>query len=200
MKALRTLLTLTCLSTLIFTSGCKAFTSWFEDDDPIKIDGEFQPATPEDGELNLNDPEFKNLNTSEWQDAKSFENAVAGNGDWTPVNADLGFPTIYFAYDQDRLGVSERVKLDAVANYLKDHTNLGLIVEGHCDERGSDEFNRALGERRAISVKDYLISAGVPAERVKTISFGEEKPADTRHSEEAYSKNRRGVLVPARMN
>ena len=76
---------------------------------------------------------------------------------------------------------------------------IGLIIEGHCDERGSAEFNRALGERRALSVKDYLISTGVPASRLKTISFGEERPVASGAGAEVLSQNRRAELIPANM-
>jgi peptidoglycan-associated lipoprotein len=119
---------------------------------------------------------------------------------WVRLDKDaLGFPTIYFAYNQDAIGTSETAKLDPVADYLAGHDGVGVIVEGHCDERGNDEYNRALGERRAISVKDYLIGVGVADGRIKTLSFGEDRPAVEGSDEAAWSKNRRAEVVPCQM-
>jgi len=124
---------------------------------------------------------------------------VAPNPDEWKRRSDIKFPTIYFSYDKFQLGVREKALLDQVAVYLKSHKKLGLIVEGNCDERGSDEYNRALGERRALSVKDYLTAAGVAPERIKTLSYGEERPAIKGASEAAFIKNRRADLIPADM-
>ena len=84
---------------------------------------------------------------------------------------------VYFAYDQYEVGPSERAKLDTLAQYLVDNPGKGVIVEGHTDERGSDEYNRALGERRALAVTQYLTLMGVSADRCKTISYGEDRLA-----------------------
>ncbi len=120
------------------------------------------------------------------------------NKEWTPV-AGLNFPTVYFAFDQSRLGTNQMQKLDKVANYLTDNKNLGLIIEGHCDERGSHEYNIGLGERRALAVRDYLEKLGIPANRLQTISYGSEKPAVSEHNNAAWVKNRRAELIPAKM-
>lgn len=122
---------------------------------------------------------------------------LAGLGDLIPI-PNLNFPTIYFAYDQDRIGASEQMKLEKVADYLLQHKNIFLIVEGHCDERGSAEYNRALGERRALSVKQYMTNLGIADNRIKTISYGEERPAVMGTTPEIFSKNRRAELIPAR--
>ena len=70
-----------------------------------------------------------------------------------------------------------------------------LLIEGHCDERGTEEYNRALGERRALSVREFLVTLGVAPDRVETVSFGEDRPADPGHSSAAWDKNRRGEIV-----
>jgi peptidoglycan-associated lipoprotein len=127
------------------------------------------------------------------------DEGVAPNPDEWRRRSDIKFPSIYFSYDKFGLGVREKAILDQVAAYMKEHGKLGLIVEGNCDERGSDEYNRALGERRALSVKEYLTSAGVSPDRIKTISYGEERPAGKGSTPEAYMKNRRADLVPADM-
>lgn len=125
-----------------------------------------------------------------------------GAGGWAD-NQDIpgvSFPTIYFAYDQDTLGSSEQAKLDQIAQYLQDNAGVGVVIEGHCDERGSVEYNRALGERRAITVQTYLVNLGIPDTRFKTQSFGEERPAVQGSNEEAWSKNRRAELHAKKMN
>ena len=118
--------------------------------------------------------------------------------DWTPAN-NLNFPTVYFAYDQSRIGTAQVKKLEAVANYMGKNQKLGLIIEGHCDERGSGEYNIGLGERRALSVRDYLEKIGVPAKRMQTISYGSERPDVPEHDNAAWAKNRRAELIPAKM-
>jgi peptidoglycan-associated lipoprotein len=75
------------------------------------------------------------------------------------------------------------------------HPTVKIQIEGHCDERGTNEYNLALGERRANSAKKYLISLGMPADQISTISYGEEKPLDPGHNEEAWAKNRRGHFI-----
>ena len=97
---------------------------------------------------------------------------------------------VYFEYDRSQVKASEHSKLDAVASFAKGG-NRAIRVEGHCDERGTEEYNRSLGERRALAVREYLVRAGVSADRIDTISHGEDKPAVPGHSEAAWSKNRR---------
>jgi len=111
---------------------------------------------------------------------------------------DIKLPIIYFAFDKSDIGTSERPKLDATAKFLQEKADLCLIIEGNCDERGSEEYNRALGERRAIAIKDYLQAKGISADRMRTISYGEDKPAVEGHTPEAWAKNRRGDLVAAK--
>lgn len=105
------------------------------------------------------------------------------------------FKTIYFEFDKSRLLSQARSTLEKNADLLREdlkkNPNLKLLIDGHCDERGTNEYNLALGERRAFSARDYLISLGIPANILYTKSWGEEKPADPRHNEEAWAKNRR---------
>jgi peptidoglycan-associated lipoprotein len=99
--------------------------------------------------------------------------------------------TIYFDYDRSSIRASETTKLQAVADYLKQNPKDDLAIEGHCDERGTSEYNRSLGERRAQSARELLVNQGVSATRIRTISYGEDKPAVMGMDETAYSKNRR---------
>jgi peptidoglycan-associated lipoprotein len=102
---------------------------------------------------------------------------------------------VYFDYDKHDIRPRDIEILQQTAALLMRHPNVKIQIEGHCDERGSQEFNLALGERRANSVKQYLISLGIAHDRISTISYGEEKPVDPGHTEEAYAKNRRGHFV-----
>lgn len=101
------------------------------------------------------------------------------------------FKPVYFDYDKSDIKPEYRTILDSVAQWLKSNPKRMLLVEGHCDERGTNEYNLALGERRALSVRRYLVGLGVHPEVIQTISYGEEKPADPGHDEEAWAKNRR---------
>ncbi|MBI5396056.1 MAG: peptidoglycan-associated lipoprotein Pal [Verrucomicrobia bacterium] len=107
----------------------------------------------------------------------------------------LAADTVYFAFDSAVVNPSERSKLDDMAGYMRENPRNVITVEGHCDERGTEEYNRALGERRAQACREYLISAGVDAARLQTISYGKEKAADPGHNEEAWSRNRRGEFI-----
>lgn len=102
---------------------------------------------------------------------------------------------IFFAYDSSELSAEARSTLTMQANWLRKFPRVDVTIEGHCDERGTREYNLALGERRATAVKNYLISQGVPASRMKTISYGKERPAVVGNGESTWSQNRRGVLV-----
>jgi len=105
------------------------------------------------------------------------------------------FEPILFAYDSSQVSVGERAKIEAVASHLKQNSSNAIILEGHCDERGSREYNLALGERRALAVRTYLIGLGIASDRTQTKSYGEENPAAPGHDEAAWSRNRRGEFV-----
>ncbi|HEX3889693.1 MAG TPA: OmpA family protein [Verrucomicrobiae bacterium] len=103
--------------------------------------------------------------------------------------------TVHFKYDSAAVQKSEKANLQAVADELSKDATLKLLIEGNCDERGTDEYNRALGERRALALREALAKIGVDPSRVRTISYGKDKPADTGHDEAAWAKNRRGDFV-----
>jgi peptidoglycan-associated lipoprotein len=105
------------------------------------------------------------------------------------------FEPVYFAYDSSQVDASERGKIEGVAESLRRSANTGVIVEGHCDERGSREYNMALGERRALAVRAYLIGLGIDGSRIQTKSFGEESPSAPGHDEESWRLNRRAEFV-----
>jgi peptidoglycan-associated lipoprotein len=119
---------------------------------------------------------------------------------WDPSKCDqdpaaLAANTVHFKFDSYVVLDNEQANVAAVAQYMSANTKDYLLIEGHCDERGTEEYNRALGERRALALREALDKAGVAAARVRTISFGKDKPADTAHDEAAWAKNRRGAFV-----
>ena len=101
------------------------------------------------------------------------------------------FADIHFDFDKSLIKDGDRPNLQKIANYVKQHPRAKVRIEGNCDERGTSEYNMALGERRAESAKKYLIGLGISANEISTMSFGKEKPLDPGHSEEAWTKNRR---------
>ncbi|TBR21302.1 MAG: peptidoglycan-associated lipoprotein Pal [Candidatus Nitrosotenuis sp.] len=101
------------------------------------------------------------------------------------------FEKVYFDFDKYDIKPKFRASLEHDASIIKSHASTNVAVEGHCDERGSEEYNLALGQRRATSVKKYLVSLGVNESQIHTISYGEERPADTGHDEAAWALNRR---------
>ena len=102
---------------------------------------------------------------------------------------------VYFDFDKSDIRPQDAKTLDANAAWLKTRGNDLVLIEGHCDERGTNEYNLALGERRANAVRDYLGSLGVSGDRLRTISYGEERPVCTQHEESCWSQNRRAHLV-----
>lgn len=106
--------------------------------------------------------------------------------------------TVYFDYDRNEVKSSERSKVEAVATYLRNNAGVKVEVEGNCDERGTEEYNRSLGERRALAVREYLVQLGIDPARVSTVSFGEDRPAVPGSDESAYAKNRRADFVVLR--
>ena len=99
--------------------------------------------------------------------------------------------TVYFDYDRSDLGDETRATLQANADWLKANPKRTVGIEGHCDERGTVEYNLALGQRRAAAVKDYLVGLGIAGDRLRTVSYGKERPADLAHDAGAWAKNRR---------
>ena len=105
---------------------------------------------------------------------------------------DVEFAPVYFGFDSTVVPQGEIGKIDAVAQHLADNANRVVVVEGNCDERGSNEYNMALGENRAGIIRNYLVQSGIDASRIQTRSYGEEKPAVDGHDEGAWAMNRRG--------
>ncbi len=124
------------------------------------------------------------------QEAFSFNSSGSDSGQINGLN------TVRFPYDSSTLDSSARATLASNADWIKKNTNVSVQVEGHCDSRGSVEYNLALGERRAKAVKDYLVNLGVAANRMTIISFGKEKLLEIGDTEEVHTRNRRANFVP----
>ena len=184
------------LAATLATTGCKHT--------PVKITQipGTQARNPNDG----NNP--NTLPPGSTLDPNASANANANN---TPGNTPTADPflfdgmvpdrtafaanTIHFAFDSAAIKKSEQSNLETVATALKSSATDKLLIEGNCDERGTDEYNRALGERRALAAREALAKLGVSADRVRTLSNGKDKPADTSHEESAWAKNRRDEFI-----
>jgi len=120
------------------------------------------------------------------------------NWDPSTLNADpaaLAAYTIHFAFDSAAIRKSEDASISAVAAALSANQGDKLLIEGNCDERGTEEYNRALGERRALAAREALAKAGVSPDRVRTISYGKDKPVNTAHDEAAWKANRNATFI-----
>lgn len=121
---------------------------------------------------------------------------TAGDQGTNPVGESSSkFRAIYFDFDRYNLREDAKADLKKNIDVMKAEADLKIIVEGHCDERGTVEYNLALGERRAKSARDYMVSMGIKGDRVSTISYGKERPTAYGHDEDAWTKNRRDEFV-----
>ena len=117
--------------------------------------------------------------------------AAADSRSIDDINRNSPLKPAFFAYDSDTLDDPARKVLSENADVLKANARWVITIEGHCDERGTAEYNLALADRRALAAKNYLLSLGITADRLKTVSYGKEFPFDTGHDEDAWSQNRR---------
>lgn len=120
-------------------------------------------------------------------DAFAQEPSIRG----TELESTVGLETIYFSFDSSALPTEVLEIIKSNVKYLKNNPTLNIIVEGHCDERGTTEYNLALGQKRAVKVKEYYVQLGIAPKRIATVSYGEEMPKDKRHNEAGWAKNRR---------
>jgi len=122
------------------------------------------------------------------------EDAI-GNRSLEDLNRDSPFKPAFFGLDSSELDDTGRADVTANAEIMKKYPSWMITIEGHCDERGTAEYNLALGERRAVAVKTYLVALGIAPDRMRTVSYGKEFPFDTGHAESAWAKNRRAHFV-----
>ncbi len=209
MKSFSKLATLTLLALLSSSAGCKKGTKNIT---PLPgytkppISGPITPGNPLGG-ANGNNGSGRPLPTDSGgsvpQDIidKPKSTDLAGQTDREVIDGMVAdrehfkANTVYFEFDKASVKASEKGNVTTVADFLKSKPEARLAVEGHCDERGTEEYNRSLGERRALSVREMLLNMGIAADRVVTRSFGEDKPSELGHDEAAWGKNRRGEFI-----
>jgi len=189
------LLTLAIAAVISVTTGCHTQPKFTKLPEPAVAGGGSTSTTPTlaDG---------KRLET-----AGGTEGVTGGTLDTALSNEDklrdrdldrttFAHQTVYFEYDHANVKADEASKIDQVAAEFKTKgRDFDLLIEGHCDERGTEEYNRSLGERRALAIRELLMKSGIEGGRVFTRTFGKDKPATIGHDESAWSKNRRGEFV-----
>ncbi|MDA1277509.1 MAG: OmpA family protein [Verrucomicrobia bacterium] len=162
--------------------------------EPVTPQGPAGDNVPQANQFpNDTDPNRFNLATDPEDGSQLGSREIEGN--YIVDRETFAAQTVYFELDSSTINPGEKAKIDTIAAYLKNEPTFRLRVEGHCDERGTDEYNRALGERRALSILDYLKAFGVTSDRLTTLSYGEDKPAMFGSDEASWAKNRRGESV-----
>jgi outer membrane protein OmpA-like peptidoglycan-associated protein len=187
------LLTLAIAAVISVTTGCHTQPKFTKLPDSAVAGTSLEPKTPGDGNrlgggeqsgqitggpIDMSLPDESKL------DGRDLDRSTFAN------------QTVYFEYDHANVKADEASKIDQVAAEFKTKgRDFDLLIEGHCDERGTEEYNRSLGERRALAVRELLMKSGIEGGRVFTRTFGKDKPATIGHDEAAWSKNRRGEFV-----
>lgn len=164
---------------LLFMTSCSSQT--VDESEPEAVEEEAQPeAEPE-----MEEPEAEEATS------------VYEGEDTTDMDAEQMFynENVYFAFDRAVLTEMGQEVLQRKADFMNKNDDLNISIEGHCDERGTNEYNLALGDRRAEAAKDFLVDLGIDASRISTVSYGEERPVDPGSSEEAWAKNRRASVA-----
>lgn len=158
---------------------------------------EEKAAVPAAKEEKMEEAKIERL--KELEEAKKKEAAIDEEKAWMERRAaKFEAEAIYFDFDKSFIRLEYRPVLQEKAAFLKDYPDMRARIEGNCDERGTNEYNLALGDRRGNSAKNFLISLGIAADRIETISYGEERPRGLGHNEESWSQNRRDDFVLVR--
>ena len=201
MKTMKLIYPLTlALAVALAGAGCKhqptKLTNLPGSPGPIVGDQNPQPLVPSGNQIQPEqNPQTQVQPYSPGQPIGTSTNWDPGDPNLTADRTALAASTIHFAFDSAAVKSTEQANVDAVSAYLASNPNDKLMIEGNCDERGTEEYNRSLGERRALAVREALAAKGVDAQRVRTISYGKDKPADPGHDEAAFAKNRRDDFV-----
>ena len=185
---------------VIFSTGCAK-------QDIVKKDETISPVTSSKPAVSDNNSDLTTISKANASKdvkqpvstANTVTNGANEKGNHEIINNEVqlqaSLAKIYFDFDSTSLSAAARDLLSKNAMSLKQKSEVNLRIEGHCDERGSEEYNLALGEKRAKVAKNYLVTMGLPAENVSIISYGKEKPANPGHDESAWSQNRRDEFV-----
>lgn len=171
-----------CALVAFISFGCQKAAVKPEAEQPAKQQKEGEQKTPE--------------KVTEQKIASGKESVESeGKGIGAEEGKEGMFKDLQFDFDKYDIKDEYKSELKSIAAWMTKNSGAKLSVEGHCDERGTNEYNLALGDRRAKAVKDHLVSLGVPSSKIETISYGEEKPLCTEHTEECWAKNRRAHFV-----
>ena len=196
MKTTKLIFPLTlALVAILATTGCKkglTKVTQLPGENPAVVGGDTDPGTlppampitPDNGNVTPGGGPGQLPVSSSWDPADTTQDRQA-----------LAAYTVHFAFDSATVKSDEESKVTIVSESLKSDMNAKLLIEGNCDERGTEEYNRSLGERRALALRELLAKDGVDPERIRTISYGKDKPVDPGHDESAFAKNRRGDFV-----
>lgn len=156
-----------------------------------------KPTTPPPGDATSGRPPEPPTPVNEPQPIPAEPSAAdeLNSRDLDEINKNSPFQPLFFGYDQSDVSAEGQQVLNANAEIMKKYPTWVITIEGHADERGTAEYNLALGERRALAARNYLVSLGIPADRLRTVSYGKEFPFDPARTEEAFAKNRRAHFV-----
>ena len=181
------------VSAMMVGTGCKKLWPWGKKSTVIPVGNEQGGGRFTD----LSNPESARTGVDNQGWSKTGDKMPARAGEIVPIHdARWDGVVVYFAYDSPAIGDAEKPKIETLAKYMKENDSYAIQVEGHCDERGNDEYNRGLGEKRALAVREYLVNLGIADSRIDTISYGRERPAVANAtSEDQHAKNRRGEFV-----
>ncbi len=181
-----------CLFFLTFAFGCHSKRS-LRDRNIHDKSGELQISET----VSLNEDNSQSSNDEGWEPVSesTVEESYIDYDSEDEVDGSGGLENIYFEFDSYALTEEARSILFKNAQLMKADKSMKIVIEGHCDDRGTEEYNLALGDRRAESTRDYLISVGISPSRIETISYGEELPLDPEQNEAAWAKNRRCHFV-----
>jgi len=182
------------LTAMLATTGCKKGPNKI-----TELPGQ-RPTMVGPGDQPLNTQPFNPGDTMPGQDINKGPGNLPTSDTWniedyTQDPSALAAYTVHFAFDSAAVKSGEQSKVVIVAEALKSDMNAKLLVNGYCDERGTEEYNRSLGERRALALREELAKDGVGADRIRTVSYGKDNPVDPGHDESAWSKNRRGEFI-----
>ncbi|MBN2134596.1 MAG: peptidoglycan-associated lipoprotein Pal [Acidobacteria bacterium] len=177
-------LVLIVLFSLLLLTGCPK-----KSGDDVELEPDDLGTSVKGDEVITSEP-----TTSSWGDRNTVD-STPSTGEISKTGQITDMQIVYFDFDKYNLRPDAIDSLQNNVSYLKANPTMGVIIEGHCDERGTNEYNMALGSKRASSCRNYLIANGISATRISVRSFGEERPVDMGHNELAWSKNRRAEFV-----
>ena len=191
------------LALAVFSTGCGIFESGSNPPENSFYRPKGQNIAPDSqakrtpGEADITNQNHQGNQPSAFADGTGLDsNTYDGFG--TPL-AGVSFDIVYFKFDQDQVASSEMGKIDKVIAYLNSNPGTGVVIEGNCDSRGSEEYNRALGERRAIAAQQQILASGIAPHRVKTLSNGKSKLAAAGENEQAHQQNRRDEFIAVKL-